>query len=292
MEYFHSLQLRLGTRIARRVAAVALLIPVFACNRVLAQCPDSAAVAAYMADIAAARISNGFGSTMTLSDAECARDKLARELPRLFGPVVGYKAAFTNAAAQERNGVKGPAWAVMFSNLLVESGATIPARFGVQPRYEPDLVVVVKDSGLASASSPLEALQHLEAVVPFIELPDLMLSDDAVGTALIATNIRSRGGVLGPRVGIEPTASFLTALGTMTVVTEDGSGTVLGRARGDLLMGHPVNVAMWLAKALQSAGITLKRGDLLSLGGFRPPPRRCPERPLAFDTSACRGAPQ
>ena len=254
-----------------RVAGIALLITAFPDSRVLALCPDSAAVAAYLADIAAARISQGFGSALTLSDAECARDKLARELPRLFGPRVGYKAAFTNASAQERNGLKGPAWAVLFSNQLVESGATVPARFGAQPRYEPDLVVVVKDSGLASANSPLEALEHLEAVVPFIELPDLMLSDAAVGTALIATNIGSRGGVLGSAIRIEPTETFLTALGTMTIVTEDDSGKELGRARGDLLMGHPMNVAMWLAKALRGAGVTLKRGDLLSLGGFRPP---------------------
>ena len=271
---------------------VGLLFAVSVPNCVLAQCPDSAAVAAYVAEVVTARISKGFGDALNLADAECARNKLAHVLPRVLGPTVGYKAAFTNVSAQERNGLKGPSWAVMFSKLLVESGATIPARFGAQPRYEPDLVVVVKDSGLASADSPLEALQHLEAIVPFIELPDLMLNDDAVGTALIATNIGSRGGVLGPRVRIQPTEAFLTALRTMTVVTEDGGGKELARARGDLLMGHPVNVALWLAKTLRSAGITLKRGDLLSLGAFRPPAPPVPGTTITVRYLGLPGDPQ
>jgi 2-keto-4-pentenoate hydratase len=35
-------------------------------------------------------------------------------------------------------------------------------------------------------------------------------------------------------------------------------------------MGHPLNAAMWLAQALKKEGISLKKGDLLSLGSFFP----------------------
>ena len=37
------------------------------------------------------------------------------------------------------------------------------------------------------------------------------------------------------------------------------------------LMGNPIKAAMWLARELKKDGITLKKGDLLSLGGFIPP---------------------
>jgi 2-oxo-hept-3-ene-1,7-dioate hydratase len=109
-------------------------------------------------------------------------------------------------------------------------------------------------------------------VVPFIELPDLMLEGSFKGAELIATNIAFRGGVLGPRVKVEPTQAFLDALANMTVVmTEDRSGKELGRVKGNVLMEHPIKAAMWMAQALKKNGITLKPGDLLSLGGYIPP---------------------
>lgn len=188
------------------------------------------------------------------------------------GAVVGYKAAFTNPAMYERFGVTGPAWGVMYAKMMVDSGAKLPARFGARPLYEADFLAVVKDAGLADAKTRLEALQHISAVVPFIELPDLMLEGSATGAALIGTNLGFRGGALGPRVAVEPTQAFLDALANMTVVmTEDRSGKELGRAKGDILMEHPINAAMWLAQALKKDGIALKPGDLLSLGGYIPP---------------------
>ena len=42
-------------------------------------------------------------------------------------------------------------------------------------------------------------------------------------------------------------------------------------------MGHPLQAAMWLAQALKKDGITLKKGDLLSLGSF------LPARPVSAD---------
>ena len=36
-------------------------------------------------------------------------------------------------------------------------------------------------------------------------------------------------------------------------------------------MEHPINAAMWMAQVLKKAGVALKPGDLLSLGGYIPP---------------------
>lgn len=237
-----------------------------------AACPDLAAVEAYVADFQNARLSRGFGNDLTLADAQCAKARLIQALPRVQGAVVGYKAAFTNPALQQRFGVTSPAWGAMFAKMMVEDGATLPARFGARPLYEADFVAVVKDPSLADAKTPLEALQHISAVVPFIELADLMLEGQPAGNALIATNIGFRGGTLGAHIPLEPTQASLDALANMTVImTETHSGKELGRARGDALMGHPLNAALWVAQALKRDGIALRPGDLLSLGGYIPP---------------------
>jgi 2-oxo-hept-3-ene-1,7-dioate hydratase len=236
-----------------------------------AACPGPEALAAYLADFAAARPSAGFGTGLTLADAACARHRLIDRLPAQLGPVVGYKAAFTNPAAQRRFGVEGPAWGAMFAWGLHPSGVTLPAGFGSRPHVEADLLVVVKGPGLAGARDAKEALRHIEAVVPFIELPDLLLRGPVTGPALIATNVGFRAGVLGTRIPMEPSEAFLEALAAMTVVArEERGGVEIGRARGAALMEHPLHAALWLARSLRQEGIELRPGDLLSLGAFLP----------------------
>lgn len=235
-----------------------------------AACPEAAAVAAYVADFAAGRKSAGFGKDLTLADAACARAALIVQLPAVLGESVGYKAVFTNPDAQRRFGVAGPAWGAMFGKQIQASGARLPANFGALSRYESDFLVVVKDAGLADARSPEEALAHIDALVPFIELPDIML-DKPSGLELVATNAAFRGGVLGSRIPVDAAnaPALAAALADMeVVVTEDRSGREIGRAKGNVLMDNPLNAAIWLAQALRRDGIAVKPGDLLSLGGF------------------------
>lgn len=250
------------------IAACLTLSPLAA----VAACPDDAAVSAYMADFIAKRPSKGFGNDISLADAECAKRKVARRMPEVLGDIEGYKAGFTSAALQQRFGVDSPKWGYMFERNMVGSGTLIPAAFGARPVVEADFLVIVKDAGLADAKTPLEALDHLTAVVPFLELADLMLEGSFSGNALIAANVAFRGGAIGKYIPVVKSQAFLDALANMTVVmTDEASGTELGRARGNALMDNPINAAMWLAQALKKDGITLKPGESLSLGGFIPP---------------------
>jgi 2-oxo-hept-3-ene-1,7-dioate hydratase len=239
---------------------------------VFAACPDDEAVSAYIADFAARRLSKGFGNDLSAADAECAKLKLGKRLPAVLGQPVGYKAGFTNVALQQRFGVDSPKWGYMYDRNMVDILAVIPANFGARPVYEADFIVVVKDARLADAKTPLEALGYLESVVPFIEMADLMLEGSFNGNAMIATNVAFRGGVLGQEIPVVKSQAFLDSLANMTVVmTDEVVGKELGRAQGSVLMDNPINAAMWLAQALKKDGITLKEGDLLSLGGYIPP---------------------
>ncbi|MEO0318945.1 MAG: hypothetical protein RL404_2622 [Pseudomonadota bacterium] len=238
-----------------------------------AACPDDAAVDAYVADYAKRRPSKGFGNDITIDDAECAKKKLGKKLRVVLGDLIGYKAAFTNPALQQRFGVSGPKWGYMYNRNMVDIVAMLPSDFGAFPLYEADLIVEVKDAGLADAKTPLEALAHLESVVPFIELPDLMLEGKFSGNNFVATNVGFRGGVLGMELPVQQTQAFADALASMTVVMVDeaDNNKELGRGKGHALLGHPLEAALWLAKELKKDGIALKKGDLLSLGGFFPP---------------------
>ena len=248
-------------------AIVASVLPDIAA----AACPNADAINAYMDDFKAVRPSKGV-PIETMEDAYCMQAELVKRLPEALGNKVGFKAAFTNPATHERFKVKGPAYGVMFEKMMLQSGAHVPANFGARPLVEADLLVELRAPGLYLAKTPLDALIYLWDVIPFIELPDLMLEGKTIGGAqLVGHNVGFRGGVMGPRIRCRATNTFLDEMASMTVImTEDKSGKELGRAPGSTLMGHPFNAAIWLAKALDDAGIELHKGDLFSLGGFIP----------------------
>jgi len=238
-----------------------------------AACPTDAEIDAYLEDFTQRRLSRAFSNDISVADAECAKQKLAKKLTHVLGSPIGYKAAFTSAAVQQRFGVDGPRWGYMFDRNIIDIIAVLPHDFGARPLYEADLIVEVKDAGLAEARTPLEALAHLESIVPFIELPDLMLDGQFSGNRFTAVNVGFRGGVTGQEIPVQVTQAFADSLSNMTVVLIDEAdgNKELGRSQGNAIMGNPLNAAIWLAKSLKQAGISLKKGDLLSLGSLITP---------------------
>ncbi len=258
-----------------------------------AACPTAAAIDRYVSDYAKGTPSAGFGE-LNLDDAECAKQLLARKLSMHLGALSGYKAGFTNEASRSAHQMDAPRWGYMYERNLIDIQAVIPANFGAFPGFDANLIVEVKDAGLADAFTPLQALQHIESIVPFIELSDRMLTPPVSGAALVASNLSFRGGVKGPEIPVETTQAFADALAVFTVRMLDDSqdGQLLGQAKGDSLMGHPLNVAIWLAQALQKQGIVLKQGDLLSLGSLIPPQTPRPGLKLRLQYLGLPGDPE
>lgn len=219
----------------------------------------------------------GLDKEMSQADAACARQLLVSELAKTQGKVVGYKAGLTNAAVQKRFGTESPVRGTLFEKMLLADGVELPAKFGTRPVFEADLVVEVKDEGINQAQTPAEVLQHISKIIPFIELPDLLLDPKEVlnGATLTAINAGTRLGVLGKP--ISPTPAHLDALASMSVVVHDAAdgNKELARGQGTAILDHPLNAVIWLARDIARDGGKLKAGDLLSLGSFTPltPPK-------------------
>lgn len=208
---------------------------------------------------------------MTLAEGECGRDRVVALLGRQLGRVVGYKAGLTNPAVQKRFNYDQPVRGTLLAGMLLSDGTELPARFGAQPRLEADLLVRIKSPEIHSATTPEQAMQYIDAVIPFIELPDLLVRDPGTlnGAAITYINVGARLGVVGKPL---PASPELTAqLADMTVRVLDGEGRELDRGRGSDVMGHPLEAAIWLARDLARSGIRLQAGDLLSLGSFSKP---------------------
>ncbi len=204
-----------------------------------------------------------------MEGAACNATKFVAALAAQQGAkVVGYKAGLTTAAIQQRFGVSHPLRGTLLDKMMLQSGATVPAKFGAIPFMESDLVVEVGSVAINSAVTPQQALASLRAVYPFIELPDRMFSSPQVtAAAIMAGNVGARLGVLGAPIQVRQDAAFADALKNMTVRMVDASGKE-HVGKGSDILGDPMNAVLWLVSDLKKQGIALKPGDLLSLGGY------------------------
>ncbi len=241
----------------------------------------------------------------SLADARAAQEELVRLLAPELGPPVGYKAALTSAAAQQRFGVGEPLRGTLLKKMLLPSGSVLPADFGSRPLCEADLVVRVGDAAINEATTESEALAALDAVYPFLELPDLVYAEGTAmdAAALAAINVGARAGILGEAILLTPTlawerrlASFrVQLLGEEYTPPVEGGGSeppaegedtpqpaerddaeLLAEGSGKALLGHPLRAVLWLRDSLAAEGRRLAAGDLLSLGSLTVP---MPARP-------------
>lgn len=234
----------------------------------MAACATDEEVAAYVTDYLASTPTRALVPDGTMEDALCTQAKLSEALTEHMGPVVGYKTGLTSKPAQERFGVNEPVRGVLYEKMLLPDGAAVPADWGARTVFEADLILVVGSEAINDAESSAEAMQHIAAIRPFLELPDLMLAEGEPVNAvtLTAIGVASRLGVLGPAIDVSDPGAMHDALAGMTVRLLAADGKVLSEAPGTAVLGHPVNSALWLV----SKGVRLKEGDLVSVGSFGP----------------------
>ncbi len=215
----------------------------------------------------------GLRADLSMQDAECGRRRLVEKLESSENRIVGYKAGLTSKTVQERFGVSSPVRGVLLEKMLLTDGADVPADFGARPVFEADLMVVVKDAAIHEAKTHLDVLRALSRVVPFIELPDLVLAEGEKLSAplIVSLNVGARLGVVGKGIPVRATRDFVDQLAGMRVVMRDQDGRELASGKGAAILEHPLNAVLWLVQDLEKSRIRLKPGDLLSLGSFTAP---------------------
>ncbi len=206
----------------------------------------------------------------SLEEAYRIQDAFVERLAVPLGPVVGYKVGLTSKPVQKKFGIDHPLRGQLLEKMLLKSGAEVLARFGARPIAEADLLVRVRDAGINEARTIAEVWEHLDAVIPFIELPDLLVrkGDPLTAPVITAINVGARLGVTGAAIPTERIAAG--DLAAMTVHVYQGDEEVMA-VPGKAILGHPLNAVLWLVQDLKADGKRLKPGDLVSLGSLGRP---------------------
>ena len=206
----------------------------------------------------------------TLAQGKCHQAEVVKLLEESMGARIGYKVAATSKKAQQQSGINGPIVGVLLAQMLLPSGSTIATNSGGTLIYEVDFLAKVKSKGINDARTIMDVARHLDAVYPFIEVPDLMLPRGSkfTGPLIVAMNVGARWGVVGKPIEVKADREFLDALAKMRVTMYDESGKLITQAKGSDILGHPFNSVLFLLEELRQQGELLQPGDLLSLGTF------------------------
>jgi 2-keto-4-pentenoate hydratase len=200
---------------------------------------------------------------LSMEEARAVRARLQNRLVEIRGPIVGYKAALTNPAIQQRLGIREPVWGTLHRDMLRPAGTRLPARCGVNAFMEGDVLVRVGHSSINNAITDEDVLAGLDAIVPFVEIPDPLFTNLNLRSAahIVAVNGSARLGIVG-----EPVPTTRRGLQELHVDLYDENGQLIGGGGAQSLMGNPFEAVRWLRDALRWEGIVLQPGDLLSLG--------------------------
>lgn len=204
----------------------------------------------------------------TIEDAACAYVPFREVLQAEMGPPVGWKVGFTSKPAQERFGVTAPVAGALFAPMILEDGAEVSLTGSRSPFYEADLVVTVADAAINEATTREQVAAALSDVRPFIELPDMALAEGVkpTGPIMASYGVIPWRGVIGQGVAMTDLADPVADLAALTVeMKANGAEPVQGT--GGMLLGHPLDVVLWL---IGHGGARLEPGQVISLGSLSP----------------------
>jgi len=205
---------------------------------------------------------------MTLEQAIKIQQKYVANLAKEQGELVGYKAGLTNPNVQKVFGVTHPVRGTLLTKMMLKSDAEMPAAFGAVPMIEGDLCVRVGSTDINQAKTIEEALKSLDAVIPAIELPDMVFAKGVkfTGPAIAAINVGARYFIMGDPIPLSATDEWKERLQNFSMSLKDETGAGLADGRGSAILGHPLNVVLWIKDSLAAEGKKLKKGEILSLG--------------------------
>jgi 2-keto-4-pentenoate hydratase len=172
-------------------------------------------------------------------------------------------------------------WGKLYEGMVLANGATVDAAFGARPLFEADMLVRVKSAAINQAKTPMEVLEPIDQVIPFIELPDLMVQAPPKlnGAGVSAINVGARLGVAGAPLAVPAYRAeryaLLQALADMQCQPDRWRGCPAGWRQGQRHPGAPAQRRGVAGQALAQEGLAMQPGDLISLGSFSPllPPK-------------------
>ena len=189
-----------------------------------------------------------------------------------YGPVAGYKIAYTTTAVQQATGLSEPCAGVILANNIRHSPASLESSDYLQVGIECEVAARL-GADLPASGAPYDrdgVSKAVDAVMTAFEVVDNRRTEgqerETQLLTTIASNILNAGVVLGEPVTDWRGIHLAGCRGSMTI-----NGELVGEGMGSDVMGHPLEPLAWLANTLAARGISLPAGMVVITGSIVPP---------------------
>ncbi|MBO1330038.1 2-keto-4-pentenoate hydratase [Streptomyces sp. VRA16 Mangrove soil] len=180
--------------------------------------------------------------------------------------VTGRKIGLTSPAVQRQLGVDQPDFGVLFADMSVADGASVPVGTLLQPKVEAEIAFVL---GADLAEGPLDDAQIRAAVahaVPALEIVDSRIADwDITFGDTVADNGSSALYVLGT-----PARTLSEFEPVEAAMTLDRHDETVSSGDGAACLGDPLTALAWLARTARDVGDPLRAGQVVLSGALGP----------------------
>ncbi|MEJ2864019.1 2-keto-4-pentenoate hydratase [Actinomycetospora flava] len=197
--------------------------------------------------------------------AYAVQRRLAARRTEAGARVAGRKIGLTNPAVQAQLGVDTPDFGVLFDDMAVADGATVPAGRLLQPRIEAEVAFVLGADldGDVTDEHVRAAVDHQGAALEIVD--SRVAGWDITFGDTVADNGSSGLYVLGPqRVGLDQVRPVDV---TMTLRRGDEQ---VSAGTGAACLGDPLAALAWLARTARDLGNPLRAGEVVLSGALGP----------------------
>jgi len=179
--------------------------------------------------------------------------------------VSGYKAAFTTPESQQIFGAHEPVYGTLFEDMRFPADGMVPAGRLARPKLEGEIVLELGTDLPAETLSEEEIASAVSAFYVALEIPDGSFTTKFDAVDMAADNAAAAGYVLGDRQAMTPE----TDLAALSMEMRH-NGEVVSSGEASTCMGNPMNVLIWLQKALARRDEGLKAGQIVYCGSLVP----------------------
>ncbi len=201
----------------------------------------------------------------TLTEAYAIQDRLVAALvAQAGGRCIGFKAACTNEIAQAALQIDRPVFGRLMSQTTSPSGTTLAAHQFTHRVVEAEFAfrLGVDVEPVAGGHTPATISEHIDALIPSIEIVDYRFESWAVGALRVAAD----NAIHGWWIRGEPVTDWRGHELAASAVSVTRDGELVTTGSGAAVLGHPLNVMAWLADELPRFGSRLRRGDVVTTG--------------------------
>lgn len=178
--------------------------------------------------------------------------------------IVGKKIGLTSKAMQEMLKVNQPDYGHIMDDMIFENNSTVSLNQFIAPRIEFEIAFVLKKDLKGPGVTVEEVVAATDYVLPAFEIIDSRIRDWEINFEdTVADNGSSAGAIFGE------TQKSLENIDLQKVKMDVyQNGQLIDQATGEAVMGNPINAVAWLANAIGSYDITLKKGERILAGAL------------------------